>query len=169
MVLTLTRPPGKRLTLPGEHAVRGLPGAKRRDAAVGRALDGVLPRRQDARRRRTLGRSCRRGHVGCVTVGGPGRWRVRGNGAAAAARAVRLQRKGSGPGCRPHSGETPRNPGHLRRGTPRIVQRNPPGCCPGLLHEPGRGRSAWRAEGAPLKTLEIFVTGSGRQDVWSDN
>ena len=45
----MTFPPSSRqaLVLPGKLAVRGLPGAKRRDAAVGRALDGELSRRQD--------------------------------------------------------------------------------------------------------------------------
>ena len=33
--------------MPGKLAVQGLPGAKRRDAAVGRALDSELSRRQD--------------------------------------------------------------------------------------------------------------------------
>jgi hypothetical protein len=33
--------------LPGKLAVQGLPGVKRRDAAVGRALDCEIPRRQD--------------------------------------------------------------------------------------------------------------------------
>jgi hypothetical protein len=48
----LPRPPGRCRILPGKFAVRGLPGAKRRDAkAAGRsALDSELSRRQDARR-----------------------------------------------------------------------------------------------------------------------
>ena len=47
---TFPGPPGKRLILPGKLAVRGLPGAKRRDAeAAGRsALDSELSRRHDA-------------------------------------------------------------------------------------------------------------------------
>jgi hypothetical protein len=40
-------PPGRCQILPGKLPVKGLPGAKRRDAAVGRALDWELSRRQD--------------------------------------------------------------------------------------------------------------------------
>jgi len=66
--------------LPGKLAVRGLPGAERRDAeAAGRsALDWELSRRQDALAREDRPVSCcRRGHPGCVTAG-TARGRVRG-------------------------------------------------------------------------------------------
>jgi hypothetical protein len=50
-----------------------------------------------------------------------------------------------------HSGETPRDPGHLRRGTARAPNATSR-CCPRPPHEPGLGRTAWRAEGVPLST-----------------
>jgi hypothetical protein len=44
------RPPNRCRFLPGKLPVKGLPGAKRRDATAGRALDRELSRRQDAPR-----------------------------------------------------------------------------------------------------------------------
>jgi hypothetical protein len=35
------------------------------------------------------------------------------------------------------------------------------------MTDAGQGRTAWRAEGVPLKTLEIFITGSGVGNVSS--
>jgi hypothetical protein len=80
-------------SLPGKLAVRGLPGAKRRDAkAAGRsALDWELSRRQD-RPALEDGPAALAGTVTRVRDGGTAWRRVRGNGAAAAARAVRPQR-----------------------------------------------------------------------------
>ena len=113
---TFPGPPGKRLILPGKLAVRGLPGAKRRDAeAAGRsALDRELSRRQHARRGRTARRLRKRGQPGCVTAGTAWR-RVRENGAAAAARAVRPHAKAAGLGRRPPAARPPGGPSRLRR------------------------------------------------------
>jgi hypothetical protein len=90
----LSRPPDRCRILPRKLAVRGLPGAKRRDAEAAdrSALDRELSRRQD-RPAREDGPAASAGAVswGCVTAG-TDRWRVRENGAAAAARAVRPQR-----------------------------------------------------------------------------
>src|SRR5215469_4248630 len=81
-------------SLPGKLAVKGLPGRKRRDAkAAGRsALDWELSRRQDRPALEdgpaALVGAGQRG----VRDGGTAWRRVRGNDAAAAARAVRPQR-----------------------------------------------------------------------------
>jgi len=66
-MLAVPRPPDRCRFLPGKLAVKGLPGAKRRDAkAAGRsALDWELSRRQDAGR----GRTARLALAGAVTGG----------------------------------------------------------------------------------------------------
>jgi hypothetical protein len=89
----LPRPPGRCRILPGKFAVRGLPEAKRRDAkAAGRsALDSELSRRQDARRVED-GPAALAGAVTRMRDGGTAGGGCGGNGAAAAARAVRPQR-----------------------------------------------------------------------------
>jgi hypothetical protein len=104
--------------LPGKVPIRGLPGAKRRDAkAAGcSAPDWELSRRQDARRvGGRPGRSSRRGHRGYMTAGTFWR-RVRANGAAAAARAVRPNAQAAGLGRRPPAARLPTSPSGLRRG-----------------------------------------------------
>jgi hypothetical protein len=145
----ICRPPGKCRFLPGKLAVRGLPGAKRRDAkAAGRsALGRELSRRQHAAGGRP-GHSSRRGHRKLRDGERTGRWRVRGNGAAAAAHAVRPHAEAAGQAAVPTTARPPR-PQRQRHGTSR-----PSNATPQVhlrpLHEPGQGRTAQRAEGVPL-------------------
>ena len=82
-----------------------------------------LPRRQHARRGRTARRLRKRGQPGCVTAGSAWR-RVRGNGAAAAARAVRPHAKAAGLGRRPQRRDSPAAPAACG-GNPSPVQRSP--------------------------------------------
>jgi hypothetical protein len=51
----------------------------------------------------------------------------------------------------PHDGETPCESGRLPCGTPDRPAQSPR-VPPRPLLEPGQGRTAWRAEGVPLKT-----------------
>jgi hypothetical protein len=128
--------------LPGKLAVQGLPGVKRRDAAVGRALDCEIPRRQDRPARGGRRRRFWQVRTPGLRYGGwPGERRVRGNGAAAAARAVRPQRKGSGPGRRPAAARLPASPPATCCGTlgcPALPLDDP---CALALIPAGAGRS----------------------------
>ena len=144
---SLLRPSGRCQILPGKLAVRGLPGAKRRDAAVGRALDRELSRRQHARRGRTARRFLQARPCGCVTARGRA-----GGGCGAAAPRQRpapcvptLRQRARLP---PHDGETPRPQPPTARHL-SIVQRNP--SAPRPLQEPSRGLTARRAEGVRFK------------------
>jgi hypothetical protein len=54
----------------------------------------------------------------------------------------------------------PRHPGRLQ--WEPLARPTLPLVVPRLCTEPGQGRTARRAEGVPLKTLEIFITGARR-------
>jgi len=106
---SLCRPPGRCRFLPGKLAVKGLPGAERRDAeTAGRsALDRELSRRQDARRGRTARLLLQAGLRECVTA----------RGRASGGCGVTALRQRPAPGVPtlrqrarlpPHDGETPR-------------------------------------------------------------
>jgi hypothetical protein len=105
--------------LPGKLAVKGLPGAKRRDAkAAGRSdLDWELSRRHHAQRGRMARRLVQARSAGMRGGGWPGWRRVRGNGAAAAARAVRPYAEAAGQAAAPRRRDSPR-PGRLWRASP---------------------------------------------------
>jgi hypothetical protein len=84
--------------------------------------------------------------------------RVRGNGTAAAARAVRFCAKAVGQAAAPR-GEIPCDPGPPTPGTPARPALS--SVIPRPCSERGRGRTAWRAEGVPLMTVKKVLTGSG--------
>ncbi len=75
---------------------------------------------------------------------------MRGNGAAAAARAGALPRKRQRAKLPPHGGETPATSATYGA-APLDHSSATPQVRPRPLREPGRGRPARRAEGAPLK------------------
>jgi hypothetical protein len=131
-------------SLPWKLAVRGLPGAKRRDVAVGRALDRELSRRQD-RPAREDGPAALAGAAapGVRDGGWPGWRRVRGNGAAAAARAVRPHAEAAGQAAAPQRRDSPATPAAYGAALPDSASTSP--VLPRPLHEPGRGRTARRA------------------------
>ena len=80
--------------------------------------------------------------------------RVRGIGAAGSGpRPMRYRARGSGPGCPATCGESPHHPWPPPRGTALLRSRSP--CSSrASFASLGLGRSAWRAEGAPLMTRE---------------
>ncbi len=93
---------------------------------------------------------------GCVTASTAGR-RVRGNGAAAAARAVRFRAKAVGQAAAPRRRGSP-PPQPPRDGYLSPVQRSPsaaPRPCP----ERGRGRTSGAPGGRALEAVEKVVTG----------
>ena len=118
----------------------------------------IFARRQDCPARGGRpGHWCRRGHPEARNGGWPGRWRVRGNGGA-----------GSGPRrCVPTLrqraklpatyGETPATPATYGAAYARSFNTS---LRLGRAHctDPAQGRTARRAEGVPLKGVQIVVT-----------
>ena len=106
------RPPDRRKDLAGQDHSQGWRGAlSRQRQPATRAQRAALtvisaPAAGCPARGGRPGGSCRRGHPGCVTAGTAWR-RVRGNGAAAAARAGARQRLRQRAKLPPHSGEVP--------------------------------------------------------------
>jgi len=101
--------------LPGKLPVKGLPGAKRRDATAGSDLDRELSRRHDARRGRTA-RPLLQARPPRVRNGGDRQAADAGLTALRQRPApVRGSAKGSGPSCRPRAARLPRDPSRQRR------------------------------------------------------
>jgi hypothetical protein len=125
----ISRPPGRCRILPRKLAVRGLPGAKRRDAVVGRALDRELCGDSMPGAGGRPGRSLQAPPCGCVTARGR-------PGGGCGVTALRQRPAPCVPTLRqraklpPHDGETPPLPQPPTGAVSRPSQHSPSALAP---------------------------------------